>query len=240
MEKFSLKWNDFQTNVSDSFNLLRTEQELFDVTLVSDDEVQISAHKLVLAASSSFFKSIFTKNPHSQPMIYLSGVDSLNIGLVLDYIYNGEVQIFQEHLDSFLDVAQKFKVSGLMTNGKEETKKEEPSTRVYDNTANEEIDIEDVSDDTTMETISQGSKIRYNLATSNEEEIKLKVKELITKDGSLFTCQICSKSMKEMNNMKRHVETHIDGVAYECQLCTKSFRSKHSLSSHMSFYHKKK
>ena len=73
MEKFSLKWNDFQTNVSDSFNLLRTEQELFDVTLVSDDEVQISAHKLVLAASSSFFKSIFTKNPHSEPMIYLGG-----------------------------------------------------------------------------------------------------------------------------------------------------------------------
>ena len=240
MEKFSLKWNDFQTNVSDSFNLLRTEQKLFDVTLVSDDEVQISAHKLVLAASSSFFKSIFTKNPHSQPLIYLSGVDSLNIGLVLDYIYNGEVQIFQEQLDSFLHVAQKFKISGLMANDKEETKKEEPSTRVYDNTANEEIDIEDVSDDTTLETISQGSKIRYNLATSNEEEIKLKVKELITKDGSLFTCQICSKSMKEMNNMKRHVETHIDGVAYECQLCTKSFRSKHSLSSHMSFYHKRK
>ena len=44
-EKFSLKWNDFQKNVSQSFGLLRQEEDLFDVTLVSDDEMQIPAHR---------------------------------------------------------------------------------------------------------------------------------------------------------------------------------------------------
>ena len=38
MDKFCLKWNDFETNVSKSFNILRKEEEFFDVTLVSDDE----------------------------------------------------------------------------------------------------------------------------------------------------------------------------------------------------------
>ena len=42
-EKFCLKWNDFQSTVSTSFKTLRQEEDFFDVTLVSDDEVQMSA-----------------------------------------------------------------------------------------------------------------------------------------------------------------------------------------------------
>ena len=62
MDKFCLKWNDFQTTVSQSFGLLRKEKDFFDVTLVSDDQVQVSAHKLVLSACSSFFKTILKQN----------------------------------------------------------------------------------------------------------------------------------------------------------------------------------
>ena len=120
MEKFCLRWNDFQTTVSQSFGLLRKEEDFFDVTLVSDDEVQISAHKLVLASSSSFFKSVLRKSPHSHPLIYLSGVDSANLEFILNYIYQGEVNIYQEQLDTFLDIAQKLKVSSLISDGKEE------------------------------------------------------------------------------------------------------------------------
>ena len=125
MEKFCLKWNDFQTTVSQSFGILRQEEDFFDVTLVSDDEVQVSAHKLVLSACSTFFKTILKKNVHSNPLIYLSGVSSTYLSFVLDYIYHGEVEIFQEHLDGFLDVAQKLKVSGLISNQNAQPKMEE-------------------------------------------------------------------------------------------------------------------
>ena len=47
-EKFCLKWNDFTSNASKSFGNFRNEEYLHDVTLVSDDQYQISAHKLVL------------------------------------------------------------------------------------------------------------------------------------------------------------------------------------------------
>ena len=114
-EKFCLKWNDFQSVVSQSFSVLRQEADFYDVTLVSDDHTQISAHKLVLSASSDFFKSILKKNPHSHPLLYLSGVDSTSLGFVLDYIYRGEVQIYQNQLDNFLDVAQKLKIEGLLS-----------------------------------------------------------------------------------------------------------------------------
>ena len=37
MEKFNLKWNDFQPNISASFKKLRNQSEFHDVTLVSND-----------------------------------------------------------------------------------------------------------------------------------------------------------------------------------------------------------
>ena len=113
-EKFSLKWNDFQSNISQSFSGLQGETQLFDVTLVGHDQRRVSAHRLVLSACSDFFKNIFYSNTHSHPMLYLDGVDSSDINLMLDYMYQGEVQIQQEQLDRFLDRANKFKLEGLM------------------------------------------------------------------------------------------------------------------------------
>ena len=246
MEKFCLKWNDFQTTVSHSFSLLRKEKELFDVTLVSDDDVQISAHKLVLSASSSFFKSILRKNSHPQPFIYLSGINSTNLGFVLDYIYQGEVQIFQQQLDTFLDVAQKLKVSGLISIDNDNVEGErEKSSQVLDDhndkfTEKKYNETEHIADETRVETYKIGEKkVRYNLVSQNEMEIKSKVKELISRKEGQFTCTACGKSGNDERNMLRHIETHIHGVSYDCNICDKSFRSKNSLGCHTSIFHKR-
>ena len=108
--------------MSQSFSVLRREEDFYDVTLVSDDQTQIPAHKLVLSASSHFFKSILKRNSHSHPLLYLSGVDYKSLGFVLDYIYQGEVQIYQHDLDNFLEIAQKLKIEGLLSNEDPETK----------------------------------------------------------------------------------------------------------------------
>ena len=89
-EKFSLKWNDFQTNVSKSFSELKREEDFFDVTLIGDDESKLSAHKVVLASCSSFFKSVLRTTNTSNPIIYLSGVTTQNLGFMLDFMYQGK------------------------------------------------------------------------------------------------------------------------------------------------------
>ena len=53
-EKFSLKWNDFDTNTTKAFGLLRNEDFLQDVTLVGEDNYQVAAYKLVLSACSEY------------------------------------------------------------------------------------------------------------------------------------------------------------------------------------------
>ena len=113
-EKFCLKWNDFHANVSKSFKALRSADDFYDVTLVSDDQKQVSAHKIVLSASSEYFKNVLRSNKHPHPMLCLNGVSSNELSSILDYIYNGEIQIYQEQLDSFLQIAQRFQLEGLM------------------------------------------------------------------------------------------------------------------------------
>jgi len=123
-EKFSLKWNDFHSNVSKSFSVFRNEEYLHDVTLVSDDHKKVAAHKLVLSACSEYFRDVFkNQEDKSQLLICLDGTSSEDIKNIMDYIYNGEVQIYHENLVRFLAVAQRLKLKGLI--GKEDDKEEE-------------------------------------------------------------------------------------------------------------------
>ena len=63
-DKLLLKWNDFQENVNTSFANLKEDKEFADVTLVCEDDQQVEAHRVILAASSPFFENILKKNRH--------------------------------------------------------------------------------------------------------------------------------------------------------------------------------
>ena len=94
-EKLRLKWKDFQWNISKSFRRLRCEEEMLDIQLVGEDQIQVSAHRLVLSACSPYFRNILRQNKHSNLTLCLEGVDSRHLNSLLDYIYHGEVQIHQ-------------------------------------------------------------------------------------------------------------------------------------------------
>ena len=56
-ESFVLRWNDFQANIANSFSSFREAEDFFDVTVAAvDSEQQLQAHKVILAASSGFFR----------------------------------------------------------------------------------------------------------------------------------------------------------------------------------------
>ena len=50
--KYSLRWNEFESNIRESFKKLRDEQNNFDVTLATEDDHEIKAHKIVLSSVS--------------------------------------------------------------------------------------------------------------------------------------------------------------------------------------------
>ena len=235
-EKFSLKWNDFQSVVSQSFSVLRQEADFYDVTLVSDDHTQISAHKLVLSASSQFFKSILRRNPHSHPLLYLSGVDSTSLGFVLDYIYQGEVQIYQNELDNFLEVAQKLKIEGLLST-------EEPETQDDPDFEDPKLESFPSEPDYSEMEVVKTNKVRSGhdekvVALTDMAEVDEKIQQLMEKRDGIFHCKACVYTSRNRIHMKEHVERHIDGLSYPCQFCDKTFRSRNSLRNHLYNFHK--
>jgi len=124
-EKFCLRWNDFEGNISSAFRELREDKDFFDVTLACDDE-QIQAHKVILSACSPFFRSVLRRNPHQHPLLYLKGVKYTDLQAVLNFMYQGEVNVAQEELNSFLAVAEDLKVKGLTQNNEKPQKQKEP------------------------------------------------------------------------------------------------------------------
>ena len=115
-------WSDFHGK---SFQNLRKEEDFFDVTLVGDDGKHATAHKLVLASSSEYFKNIFNRSKkyfQSHALICLEGLLQEDLNNILDYIYQGEVQIHQKDLERFLAIAQRIKLEGLIGAGAEQQK----------------------------------------------------------------------------------------------------------------------
>ena len=212
-EKFCLKWNDFQSNVTKSFEAFRNDEHLHDVTLVSDDQNQATAHKIILSASSEYFNNIFNKNKISNPFLCLEGLSLRDLNNILDYIYYGEIQIYQEDLDRFLSMAQRFKIKGLV--GADEVKKEENSEMLPDNTFN--------SVDNPIQKID----------TTDLTEIDEKLFENMEENSDrTWSCKICSKILPVRNNMKLHVETHVEGLSFPCNICGKVYRSRNVLRNH--------
>ena len=115
-EKFCLRWNDFEANVSSAFRDLREEKDFFDVTLACEDS-QIEAHKVILSACSPFFKNILRRHPHQHPLLYLKGVQMTELANVLNFMYMGEVNVAQEQLNNFLSVSEELQVKGLTQGG---------------------------------------------------------------------------------------------------------------------------
>jgi len=112
-ENLLLQWNGFERNMSDSLQELRKSNDFLDVTLICQEQKLIPAHKVVLAASSSWFYNVLKQNPHQYPLLYLRGVSHDNLQALLHYMYVGEVTINQENVGSFLSVAQDLGVKGL-------------------------------------------------------------------------------------------------------------------------------
>ena len=112
-EKLCLKWNDFQENINSAFGRLRKDDDFTDVTLACEDGQQLEAHKVILSVSSPLFENLLKRNKHNRPLIYMRGVKSEDLIAIIDFLYYGEANVFQENLNSFLVIAEELKLKGL-------------------------------------------------------------------------------------------------------------------------------
>ena len=237
-EKLCLQWNDFQENIKNAFGNLREDNDFADVTLASDDGQQVDAHKVILAASSPTFKKLLGRNKHPHPLIYLRGIKARDLVAILDFLYRGEANVFQDDLDSFLAVAEELQLKGLM--GKTEDRiadfegDEKPlPSHDYDHVDNKQLPKKikplDSSGNTPQASSRRQltSKETHNSPEGNSalaiptsysgnfEELEARVSSLMEKsqnktaDGKKLA-YLCTMCGKEghLTNIKDHIETN--------------------------------
>ena len=112
-EKLCLQWNDFHDNVTSSFRNLKDDQDFTDVTLACEDGQQIETHKVVLIASSPFFLNLLKRNKHPHALVYMRGVKFEDLVFMVEFLYQGEANVHQENLDSFLALSEELRLKGL-------------------------------------------------------------------------------------------------------------------------------
>ena len=189
-ENFSLKWIQFEKNLSHSFVRLREEGNFLDVTLIAGDGSQVQAHRNVLSSCSELFKSILVTCPTPHPVIYLSDISSEHLTFALDYIYHGEVKIAKDLLYCFLKVAQKLHLDELQVDIDNDTEDddrnededrnviEEHKTEVPDEETSNEEDIPEWIDE-----IPEPIKVQEErVSDASEEDLNMKVSNLESTD----------------------------------------------------------
>ena len=107
------KWNEFEGNIINSFKELRSDSDFYDVTLVCEEDQRIEAHRIILTACIPVFGSLLKSSKHSHPMIYMRGVEARNLVAIVNFIYHGEANIYQEDIDGFLVLGNDLKLRGL-------------------------------------------------------------------------------------------------------------------------------
>ena len=247
-EKLCLQWNDFKESIVTSFSQLREDTDLTNVTLVCEDGKQVEAHKVVLVASSPFFLNILSKNKHTHPLIYMRGLKHEDLVSIMDFLYKGEANIFQDKLDSFLKLAEELQLKGLRSTGDDEkdfmaapTKRKDRSNKDFPTfhgvTSNPSTEYPDFKQQVVQADRPTTSVVAFS---SDPADLDSQIRSMITKSdvrvengsGRMATCNVCGKE-GPYNSMPRHVEAlHITGVSHPCYVCGKMFRSRHALSRH--------
>eukprot|EP00095_Tigriopus_kingsejongensis_P000189 snap_masked-scaffold41_size498431-processed-gene-0.9 protein:Tk00189 transcript:snap_masked-scaffold41_size498431-processed-gene-0.9-mRNA-1 annotation:"zinc finger protein and btb domain-containing" len=114
-ESFVLRWNEFQANISQSFQEFRQAEDFCDVTLACDEETQLRAHRVILAASSGYFRSLLKRNSGPNPILVMPpNVSIADLSNLVEFMYFGEVSVHQDDIESFMKLAELMSVKGLV------------------------------------------------------------------------------------------------------------------------------
>ncbi|XP_066586263.1 protein abrupt-like [Prorops nasuta] len=154
-ELFSLKWNNFSNNLASGFSSHLSEKDLVDVTLAVEGHL-LKAHKLILSICSPYFKNIFKENPCQHPVVILNDIKHSEVQALLKFMYEGEVNIRQEDLGVFFQVAEALQIKGLV---KEEKK------RLSFNDEDNDINIDTYNDEFTAKLNSNTAQIKSSIKT---------------------------------------------------------------------------
>ena len=208
MEVLNLTWDVYSENSCNTIRNLYTDTTFTDVTLLTEDDQQILAHKVVLASGSSFFRRILMKNSHQNPLIYLKGIKFSDLKSIVRFIYLGETEINRTEVESFMRTGKDLQITGLLESIKTSDKNCNKKKSVH-------FKLEDEKDETFVTNSETDMSIESDLESSIEGPGSLAILNPSNQGGgreagrlegcvAKYHCNTCNQSYSRQDNLLRH------------------------------------
>ena len=268
LDHYNLSLHTYSDHVTFILREMMTSKDFADVTLVTEDKKHLRAHRNILSACSSVFKNILEIDPHNNnPLIYLKGIEYLDMESILNFIYLGEAKFQEERMDQFLLVAKSLDIRVLgksenIINTTESTNEAEcvaevdkPNQVNKSNSLMAEVeDFKSIQEEDSTFLVAEDSESKRREEESNTlvvaEDLKSKQEEecniLLAEDSksnqeqeknSNLKCHQCNKTFTRKRSCKEHIKSVHEGFKYVCNECGKSFKTKYPLQTHLVIDH---
>ena len=175
---------------------------------------------------------------------------------IIDFLYRGEANVYQENLDTFLAIAAELQLKGLT--GEQEFKEHDvrdsvpqnrnealpqasqpskskrqpptkPETAFYSET-NGTVSLLKTTVDADLDQLDEQIKSMLDL-TENFIHCNYPTRKLRRR---AYICKVCGKEGKN-SDVRRHIEAnHISNFSHSCDTCGKTYRSRNGLGQHKS------
>ena len=200
-EKVTLTWHSHTSHLQGVLGNLFDTGESSDVTLVCDDQVKFKAHKFILKSCSPVFESILNETNESKSVVYLRGVNQLELKPILNFIYSGQASFYQERMKDFLKTGKDLQIKEI-----KEVPEEEEMVDIGENVA------EKPNDDVISEEVASDESVDENEIESSTDRYERSQDIFVPSDSS--QCPQCNAVFVYRHHMLRHVRYKHEGVKW--------------------------
>ena len=241
-EKYTLTWHTYPDHLRGMMREMMASEDIADVTLVTEDKMQIRAHRNILSACSPVFKSILQLDHiNTNTVIYLRGIQHSEMESIMQFIYMGEARFLEERMSELFMVSKNLEIKDLVTSlqqGNDETSTNEERNE-HTNNFLEDEDFDNFENSTTAVTEDIKSKhvdIKYACKQCNHEtttQSDLRQHFQSSHEGVKYDCNQCNFKATQQGNLTRHIQSIHEGVRYACNQCDHQYAEKRSLKIHI-------
>ena len=229
---------DFTVDIQEHFTSILQEaidsEDYTDVTLITEDNVEIKANRLVLSIIP-MFRNILEASDEQEEQVIVLEIDSIIVHLLLELLYTGNLVGGENEL---LEVNEAFKEFGI-----NHLKLESPyyGESVEDETMAESSEIENhnVKPEEKEELESE------NKDSINEEDVpeqpqrKPREKRKMDPMFQSLECPECHKLFKTKTSLATHHKNKHENFKFDCVECNQEFTQSSSLQTHKRTVHGK-
>ena len=236
--------------------ILFSDPDFSDVTLVCRDGQKVAAHKAVLASSSNFLRRILADSTQQNTFLYVGMVDFEVVSSLVKYIYLGfHDPVTEEQLEQLTclaiqlgvaiepdaepakdEVLQQIDQSGF---AKQIQNTNEETNKVFGNYKTEcEEDLLNQNLDNAQSSLDVSVSQTHGVSQSEiQKRISRTLYKVEPNENLKYKCEECeSEYSKRASLIKHRLHIH-DGFSYDCELCGEKFSRSSKLKAHKDVVH---